>query len=135
LLNVRFPPIADIPLLRHQRRVKRILLPLLMLSLTSCRSEKDEAVDGKSCVRLADLDPSRATQDAATAFQKGDRRLLGVYGFTTSVPGGEGSTLPVRMIEETTDAVDTEDCEKRNQRAFEYAAAYNRWMIAKASAP
>ena len=115
--------------------MKLILLPLMTFSVAACQSETKEPIKSESCAELPNLDPAKATQDALDAVKNGDRRLLGVYGFTTVIPAGEGSDLPVRMIEGTTDAPDSEDCGRRNRRAIEYAAAYNRRMIAETSTP
>ena len=102
---------------------------MLTACLASCGAEPSRSTEDAGCLGLRQFEPARAIADASAAFERGDRTLLGVYGFTTIVPEAEGSTLPVRMIEGTSDAPENDDCARRNEQAHQYAAAYNREML------
>lgn len=108
-------------------------LPLLVLALPSCACVRDTG----SCADLASYEPVRAEREATLAFGAGDKRLLGVRGYTTFAPGlgpgpldAELSGRPLRIIEGTSDFPLTQGCERLNDRAFRYAVRYNRRIMA-----
>jgi hypothetical protein len=82
-----------------------------------------------------------AAEDARRALKAGDLRLLGVYGFTTYVPGNPStspedagsvrSTYGVKMIEGTTDAPTSGEHEQLNENAYRYAEKYNQTILAE----
>jgi hypothetical protein len=106
--------------------MKVLLATLGTFWLASCGAGEEQA----ACTPLQRLDPAVAPADASAAFAKGDRSLRGVYGYTRIVPEAEGSSLPVQMIDGTSDEIANDYCGELNDLAGEYAAAYNRTKLA-----
>jgi hypothetical protein len=79
--------------------------------------------EAAECPMLVRYHPDRAQGDAAAALARGERHLLGVYGYTIEVPGGTYSPT-VRMIEGTSDS----HCSHLNARARDYARRFNERM-------
>lgn len=75
------------------------------------------------------IDPGKAASLALAERRAGNRYLLGVYGFTVTVPGvgreSEKRDLPVRIIEGTGELA----CALYHQRAVAYARRFNRAML------
>lgn len=100
----------------------RIVLLLTGVVMAGCQQASERPVAVEDCSAVPRLDPAKATLDARAAWRRDDRHLLGVYGFTSEVPGVESPTLPVRMLDGTSDG----GCLEQNRRARQYAATYNR---------
>ncbi|PTS87783.1 hypothetical protein DBR21_11760 [Caulobacter sp. HMWF009] len=86
------------------------------------------------------VDPRRAPLDAAAARGRGDRHLLGVYTYSSVVPGGEAVSKsepprPVLFIEDTGDQVRGLAHSAFNKRAAAYALAYNRALLSTPRPP
>lgn len=83
------------------------------------------------------LDPARAEADARAAISKGDRHLFGVYGYAAEFPGAadNAAAFDVLMIEDTSDYLRDKAHVRFNDRAHAYASAYNRVILAEATAP
>jgi hypothetical protein len=109
-----------------------LLLPSAMLSSCGSLEQKVQGADtGRAtCLKLASHDPSNAPSDALAAFARGERRLMGVYGYTGIVPGAEEVNLPVTYIEGTSDMIESAECERLNPLAHQYAENFNRRMLA-----
>ncbi len=121
----------------------RHLLSALLLTLTACqeRTEIDlsnltererQAVEALSWLRQAD-----AEQDAQVAIVHNDLRLLALSGRVPVLPGVEPDRSDdakkrcgIRPLEGTTDIVLGDAHRNLLQRASDYAADYNRIMIA-----
>lgn len=100
----------------------RIVLLLTGIVMAGCQQPAGQPSPVEDCSAVPRLDPATATLDARAAWRRSDRHLLGVYGYTSEVPGVESPTLPVRMLDGTSDG----GCIERNKRARQYAATYNR---------
>jgi hypothetical protein len=72
-------------------------------------------------------DPDRAPGDAAAARARGERYLLGVYGYAVEVPGQTDTKLAIKIIEGTSDY----ECSRLNDRARDYARRFNEAMQTK----
>lgn len=96
-----------------------------MLAGCGQASPREEDAGASLCSTLPKLEVQRARLDAKAAWERNDRQLLGVYGSTTEVPGVERTTMPVRMIEGTSDS----ECHEENQTIRQYAAAYNSEIL------
>lgn len=99
------------------------LVFLLALAAAACHPTAPTPVNltGEDCSALAGYAPTDARRDASKAWRSGDRRLIGIYAYAREVPGVEHPTLPVRMIEGTSDS----GCTTDNERVRAYAAGYN----------
>lgn len=92
-------------------------------------------------VRLSwdQIDPSQAESDARSAISKGDRRLLGTYGYAAGTPGyasdPDAWTYGVIYIEDTTDFPRDLSHAEYVRRAHSYAEAYNRVIVASTPTP
>ena len=80
------------------------------------------------------VDPRRAQSDAAAARRRGDRHLLGVYNYSSVVPGAEAAgksapPRPVLFIEDTGDQVRGLAHSAFNKKAAAYAQAYNQALL------
>jgi hypothetical protein len=113
-----------------------------ILGLTSCaKTAKREVVQIPNVDELRSLNVENAVEDARKALKAGDRNVLGVYGYTTDVPGlppalredprSLRTTYGIRMIEGTTDAPSSEEHEKLNDNAYRYAEKYNQTILAE----
>lgn len=98
-------------------------------------SEGEPVAPGEVRLTLDALDPRRADADARAAIVNGDLHLLGVYGYAAEIPGvpDEGTSRNVLMIEDTSDFIRNRAHAQFNDRAYAYAMAYNRAVIAASS--
>ena len=107
---------------------RRMLLPVkwtgmpALTALAACHSTTSVS-EATICPKLAVINPASAANDARLV-PFGQEYLLGVFGYTTEVPGAERENLPVRMIVGTSDS----ECRELNARAREYATRFNRAM-------
>ncbi|MDQ3441368.1 MAG: hypothetical protein M3478_13570 [Planctomycetota bacterium] len=89
-------------------------------------------------VLIQDADPARALD---AAWRRGEKRFLGVRGFSLSVPGAEAPTgeldelvfkkQGVRVIEGTTDFYMDEKHKRLIDGAVGYAERYNTLLLRK----
>ncbi len=102
----------------------RLITLLALAALAACGRQLpgQGEVGAEDCRVLPILNLNTARQDAAAAYKRDDRHLIGIYGFTSDVPGVASSKLPVRMIEATSDS----NCLEENRAIRRYAATYNR---------
>ena len=98
------------------------MLALAIRAACSQQLPGQDEVGAEDCRVLPILNLNTATQDAALAYKRNDHHLIGIYGFTSEVPGAANSKLPVRMIEATSDS----NCLEENHAVRRYAAIYNR---------
>jgi hypothetical protein len=122
--------------------MKSLLVPFLLLPstiLSSCGSLEgnvQRADTGRAaCPTLAIYDPAAAPSHATAAFARGERRLMGVYGYTGIVPAAEHVNLPVTYIQGTSDAIGSAECGRLNGLAHQYAEKFNRQMLAAIGDP
>jgi len=98
--------------------------------LTAChRSPQPEG-----CPAISLLDGHDPQEDAAKAFNVGDKRLLELGGLAPVVPGAESSYrfppgTTFRILEGTSDTT-TEACYAIRHKAEGYAKSYNQKMLA-----
>jgi hypothetical protein len=110
------------------------------LTLFGCSPAKQSANvyppdEGRSCPALSGLFPEHAVSDAARSLRRGDRHLLGVYGYTVMVPGlavrNSAPVIPsgfsVKVLEGSGD--NSEACPHLGDRAMIYATRYNQAMV------
>jgi len=85
---------------------------------------------------LKKLKASEASKDAEAAYNSGDHRLLGVYGFSVEVPGFRGNPYEhkdeIRMLDGTGDVYCTDEERMLNKNARIYAKKYNETILGKA---
>jgi len=81
------------------------------------------------CPALEKLQRSDPVTDATAASARGDNRLLMLGGYVGTVPGAEGSNLPNRLLDGTTDT-ETEACYRLRGFAEAYALKYNGVIVA-----
>ena len=88
----------------------------------------------EGCPAISALDGHDPQEDAANAFNAGDKRLLELGGVAPVVPGAEspyrfppGTTF--RMLEGTSDTT-TEACYAIRHKAEAYAKSYNQKILA-----
>jgi hypothetical protein len=100
---------------------------LLLATLTACGQSPrgDTAVKPEDCSGLPSFAIQTAKQDAALAYSRKSRELIGTYGYTTEAPGVEEPVLPLRMIEGTSD----DECYEANVAIRQYASVYNRELM------
>ena len=93
-----------------------------LIALAACHGTAS-VIEATICPRLAVINPASAAKDARLV-PSGQEYLLGVYGYTTEVPGADRENLPVWMIVGTSDS----ECRELNARAREYASRFNQAM-------
>ena len=111
--------------------------------VAACTSDYRNPDEGKPVAQgevrfsLDALEPARAEADARAAISQGDEHLLGVYGYAAEVPGttDDATSFDVLMIEDTSDYLRDKAHVRFNDRAVAYASAYNRVILAEATAP
>ncbi len=92
-------------------------------------------VDLQLEMSLDALNAARAPRDARRNWAEGRRHLLGVYGYTSVVPGGPNSQAPadwphgVVFIAGTSDVWEGQYGQRFNQAAHDYAARYNATVL------
>ncbi len=119
-------PIADTDDATYDARMKRALFPLITV-LAACDqgSQADATMKNENCSSVPTLMVQNAERDANSAYKRHDQRLMGVYGYVIEVPGVQEPTIPVHMIEGTSDS----ECYEANLRIRRYANAYNRELM------
>ena len=88
-----------------------------------------QAEDATDCPSLRRFDFASPEAAAARDFERGDRGFRGLHGLTVETPGVSSTDLPVTMIEGTSDAPESDRCERLNERARDYARLYNQAML------
>ncbi|MCG7898647.1 MAG: glutamyl-tRNA amidotransferase [Candidatus Thiodiazotropha lotti] len=90
----------------------------------------------RSVESLAWLSDVNVERDVQAALDKRDKRLLGMMGRATDLPGvpteltSKAKTIcGIRYVEGSTDVVRGEVHLKLLQRAYDYAAAYNQAIL------
>lgn len=95
-------------------------------------------VDLQLEMSLDALEAARAPEDARRNWSEGRRHLLGVYGYTSVVPGGPNSQAPIGwshgvvFIAGTSDVWEGAHSQRFNAAAHDYAARYNAAVLALA---
>lgn len=122
------------------------LLPLFcaVLVLGGCAGRQTLDYSGATSVdhstrvqRLRWLERADPARDLAAAWARGDRRFVAVYDFSATVPGvPTGVVRPrdrgaVRFLEGTSDMPASAEEERLNALARDYAARYNRLLLAR----
>ncbi len=121
---------------------RRTIFLTLLLTLAACRNGQDmdlsqlDPAERKSLESLAWLSDANVARDVQAALDKRDNRLLGMMGRATGLPGVPAELTSrakaicgIRYVEGSTDVVRGELHLKLLQRAYEYAAAYNRAVL------
>ncbi len=87
--------------------------------------------EGEIRLSMAQVNPGHARSDAAKALARGDRRLLGVYGYAAEVPGVDAHAAgrPVVFIEDTSDQIRDFGHARFNRKAAAYALVYNQALL------
>jgi hypothetical protein len=81
------------------------------------------------------LAKAEVAADVAAAKHRGDKRLIGIFGYALEIPGRETSstTLPagysVTPIKGTSDAITSPTQERFQSRLRKYAALYNKGLL------
>jgi hypothetical protein len=114
---------------------------VVALALSACShpaatcNPSTQSEHSKGLGELRSLKLNNASEDAASAYTRGDARLLGVYGFSVEVPGYDGDPYAhkgkIRMFEGTGDAFCTKEEMDLNHNARAYARKYNETMLLK----
>ena len=85
---------------------------------------------GRYAAQIAAMRAADPAKDADAAMAAGDYRFAGLMGFGQIVPGIiDGSRVPrnrVRIIPNTTDAVENSEHAELQRAAYDYAVQYNR---------
>lgn len=114
-----------------------LLLSLLLVLTPGAATGDDEAQEITLPIEMSldALDVRLAPRDARQAWHQGRRHLLGVYGYTSIVPGGPNSQAPagwthgVIFIAGTSDhGLDAHDS-AFNHAALPYAERYNQTVL------
>jgi hypothetical protein len=123
----------------------RLAFLLLIVLIAACSPTYSNPKEGTPVaadeVRLSwkGVDPARAESDASAALAKGDRHLLGTYGYAAGTPGypsgPEQWPHGVIYVEDTTDYARDRRHGEYVQRANSYAEAYNRVIVASSPTP
>ncbi len=112
-----------------------VLAILGALALQSC----DQPVprSGEVVLPLWKIELGNPRADADAAYKRGDKHLLGIMGYSISVPGAPNDEMPpgwsggVRPVAGTSDAIRGVWQQHFMGRATAYAEAYNRELLAK----
>jgi len=81
------------------------------------------------------LDRADPQRDLAAALARGDRRFVGVYGYSADVPGVDSpdqgllKRYGVRYLRGTSDAMTSQEDERLNKLAHRYAKKYNGLLL------
>ncbi|MCG8489534.1 MAG: hypothetical protein MI756_18845 [Chromatiales bacterium] len=121
---------------------RRAIFFTLLLTLAACQNTQDmdlsqlKPEERKSVESLAWLGDANVERDVQAALDKRDKRLLGMMGRATDLPGVPAELTSrakaicgIRYVEGSTDVVRGELHLKLLQRAYDYAAAYNQAML------
>ena len=107
----------------HRKMIRLFVIAILVgSSLAACQPDE-------GCPSLEKLSRADPVSDATTAHAQGDDRVLMLGGFVGTVPGAEGSALPNRLLEGTTDYT-TEACYRMRPFALAYVQKYNATIVA-----
>ena len=116
--------------------VALLLAPALRAQESGLRHQESELAARADS--LGDLSPE---QELNAALARGDRRYIGLMGYTIIVPGVSWdhgchprSYDSVVVIAGTSDAVDSKDRERLNRTAAEYAKQYNTLLLQRTCA-
>jgi hypothetical protein len=82
-------------------------------------------------------DTSHPDQDAKPALKRGEFALIGVYSYAYTIPGVEGyyrwskfsGRIELKVIRGTSDAMQSNEDWKFNERARQYTGRYNRVLL------
>jgi hypothetical protein len=112
-----------------------VLILAISLALSACSHPAGKCDPPKGLGELSSMKLNKATEDAASAYARGDTRLLGVYGFSVEVLGYGGDPYAhkskIRMLEGTGDAFCTREEADIDHNARAYARKYNETMLFK----
>lgn len=107
---------------------------LLSLFLVACACEIAQAKPPTPAAWERVL--KNPVSEAKAALARGDRRLLAVQGYSTTLPGVDDATFMATMdrgdfviIDDTTDYIETQEQARFKERAEKYAAQYNRYIV------
>jgi len=118
-----------------RKSLPAILILVASFALSACSHPAATCDPPKGLGELRSLRLNNTTEDAASAYARGDDRLLGVYGFSVEVPGYDGDPYAhkskIRMLEGTGDAFCTKEEAALNHNARAYARKYNEIMLFK----
>ena len=113
------------------------VLLLTVVLMSACRTSRPAAAERRPVTYrglewLTDADPAR---DLEVAWDRGDRRFIGVYGYAAYIPGVPESASRrlteqgVRYLEGTSDAIESRAHGHAVARATEYARRYNELLL------
>jgi hypothetical protein len=106
----------------------------LSMAFSVCASASPPATasDSAAVQSLRWLDSADAQRDLSSALGRGDRRFIGIYGFTRLVPGVDvslASRYGVRYLRGTSDALESREHARLNSLARNYAERYNKLLL------
>jgi uncharacterized protein YceK len=105
----------------------KYLVLLVAQMLSACASVS--TLQGACTSYLEKIVLANAEADAEKAFRSGQKRVLGIQGYTIIFPGVKNPQLPQRIgykiMEGTSDAISDKSCDKYQSTAIDYVARYN----------
>ena len=126
-------------------RTSIALLGVAIISLSHCSKESKEIQqkpvtldeDRQVTVRrsLALLESANPDSDAAKSIERDEISFIGLMGYSLEVPGVSGidgrfrDSVPIRVIEGTTDAVETDEERELNDVGRRYAERFNALIL------
>ncbi|RUL73000.1 hypothetical protein [Dyella choica] len=104
-----------------------------MLTLTACSDKRIACPKKESLEQFRRVDDAQVIRRADNAFDRGDKRLLGVRSVGLLVPSfGENPDdyrFGIRVIGETSDTPCDKDEAALNDNAVRYSGIYNKEML------
>jgi len=111
------------------------LLLAVALALTVAVSHGCSSKGGEYAQQIKVLESADVAADVKNAVSKGDLRFVGVMGVGLLVPGVPdyqekyAARYGVRVIENTSDAIENEEHRRLQDVAYHYAEKYNSLLI------
>jgi hypothetical protein len=116
-----------------RRYLSILVIILAAILITGCSQSSPNCKPKKGLAELRLLKVDEASKDAETAYNSGDHRLIGLYGFSVEVPGFDGDPYnhknEIRMLDGTGDAYCTNEEWMINKNARLYAKKYNNEIL------
>lgn len=113
-----------------------VVFAVVASSPTGCSNTK-----GKYAPQLQSLQSADVGADVAAAVFRGDFRFVGVMGYALAVPAVPdyhekyAARHDVRVIENTSDAIESPEHEQLQQVARDYAERYNKLLLSRLPQP
>jgi len=107
------------------------------MALVAIMSHGCSEKGSKYADQIKALESANVTAEVEDAVSKGDLRFVGVMGVGLIVPGVPdyyekyAAKYEVRVIENTSDAIESEEHRRLQEVAYRYAEEYNRLLITR----